>query len=62
LLRKIDGTLSEFRLNGVDMGNAVSLDISRAKKAFPLVAQKLASPRGPIDILVGMDYMDEAPR
>jgi hypothetical protein len=62
LLRKIDGTLSEFRPNGVDTGDAVSLDISRAQSAFPLVAQKLACPGGPIDILVGMDHMDEAPR
>jgi hypothetical protein len=60
LLRKIDGTLSELRLNGVDMGDAVSFDISRAKKAFPLVAQKLRSPGGPIYILIGIEQMEEA--
>ncbi len=62
MLRKIEGTLSEFRLNGVDTGDAVSPDISRAKKAFPLVVQKLRSPGGPIDILKGMEQMVEAPR
>jgi hypothetical protein len=58
-LRKIDGTLSEFKSYVVDkiMEDAISLDISRVKKAFPLVAQG-----GLIGILVGMDHLDESSR
>jgi hypothetical protein len=41
---------------------AVSLDISQAQKAFLLVAKKLENLGGPIDILIGMDHMDEALR
>ncbi len=40
--------------------HTVSLDSSGAKRAFPLGAQRLKSPRGLIDILVGIDHRDEA--
>jgi hypothetical protein len=42
--------------------DTISLDISRVKKAFPLVAQKLASLGELIGILVGMDHLDESSR
>jgi hypothetical protein len=43
LLRKSDGPVVEFRPYGVDIitENAVSLNISSAKKAFPAVAGDL---------------------
>ncbi len=43
-------------------GNATSLDLSKAKALFPAVASTLESPAGPIQLLIGMDHMEEAPR
>jgi hypothetical protein len=42
--------------------HTVSLDSSGAKRAFPLGAQRLESPRGLKDILMGIDHRDEALR
>jgi hypothetical protein len=41
---------------------SASTFISRAKKAFLAVAGDLDSSEGSIDLLIGMDHMDDAPR
>jgi hypothetical protein len=43
-------------------GNVASLNLSKAKALFPSVASTLESPAGPIQLLFGMDHMEEAPR
>ncbi len=43
-------------------GNAIGLNLSKAKSLFPSVASNLESPAGPIQLLIGMDHMEEAPR
>jgi hypothetical protein len=43
-------------------GNAASLNLSKAKALFHSVASTLESPAGPIQLLIGMDHMEEAPR
>ncbi len=43
-------------------GNATSLNLSKAKALFPSVVSTLESPAGPIQLLIGMDHMEEAPR
>jgi hypothetical protein len=43
-------------------GNATSLNLGKAKALFPSVASTLKSPAGPIQLLIGMDHMEEAPR
>jgi hypothetical protein len=43
-------------------GNATSLNLSKAKMLFPAVASNLESPVGPIQLLIGMDHMEEAPK
>ncbi len=60
LLRRRDGSIAEILPNGVDRitGNAVSLNLGKAKILFPSVADNLESPAGPIQLLVGMDHMD----
>ncbi len=64
LLRRRDGSIAEIMPYGVDKitGNATSLNLSKAKALFPSVASMLESPAGPIQLLVGMDHMEEAPR
>ncbi len=64
LLRRRDGSVAEILPYGVDRitGNATSLNLSKAKALFPAVASTLESPAGPIQLLIGMDHMEEAPR
>jgi hypothetical protein len=64
LLRRRDGSIAEILPYGVDRitGNAVSLNLSKAKSLFPSVASNLESPAGLIQLLVGMDHMEEAPK
>jgi hypothetical protein len=64
LLRRRDGSVAEILPYGVDRitGNAASLNLSKAKALFPSVASTLESPAGPIQLLIGMDHMEEAPR
>jgi hypothetical protein len=63
LLRRRDGSVAEIRPYGVDRitGNAVGLNLGKAKALFPLAASSLESPTGPIQLLIGMDHMEEAP-
>jgi hypothetical protein len=64
LLRRRDGSVAEILPYGVDRitGNAIGLNLSKAKSLFPSVASNLESPAGPIQLLIGMDHMEEAPR
>ncbi len=64
LLRRRDGSIAEIKPYGVDKitGNATSLNLSKAKALFPSAAHELESPAGPIQWLIGMDHMEEAPR
>jgi hypothetical protein len=64
LLRRRDGSVAEILPYGVDRitGNATSLNLSKAKSLFLSVADNLESPAGPIQLLVGMDHMEEAPK
>jgi hypothetical protein len=64
LLKRRDGSVAEILPNRVDRitGNATSLNLSKAKALFPSVASTLESPVGPIQLLIGMDHMEEAPR
>ncbi len=64
LLRRRDGSIAEILPYGVDRitGNAVSLNLSKAKTFFSSVADNLESPAGPIQLLVEMDHMEEAQR
>jgi hypothetical protein len=43
-------------------GDAVGMDLGKAKALFPAVARKLESPVGPIHMLIGMDHMKNAPK
>ncbi len=63
-MRRRDGSIAEILPYGVDKitGNATSLNLSKAKGLFPSVASTLKSPVGPIQLLIGMDHMEEAPR
>ncbi len=64
MLRHRYGSIAEILPYGVDRitGNATSLNLSKAKALFPAVASTLESPAGPIQLLIGMDHMEEAPR
>ncbi len=64
LLRRRDGSVAEILPYGVNRitGNAVSLNLSKAESLFPSVASNLESPAGPIQLLIGMDHMEEAPK
>ncbi len=64
LLRKIDGRLAEFTPYGVEKitGDAVRMNLEKAKALFPSAACKLESPNGPIHMLIGMDHMKDALR
>jgi hypothetical protein len=58
------GSVAEILPYGVDRitGNATSLNLNKDKALFPSVASTLESPAGPIQLLIGMDHMEEAPR
>jgi hypothetical protein len=64
LLRKTDGSPAEFTPYGVEKitGDAVKMDLEKAKTLFLSIACKLESPSGPIHMLIGMDHMKNAPR
>jgi hypothetical protein len=64
LLRKRDGGVAEFTPYGVGKitGDAVGIDLDKAKRLFPAVANSLESPDGPVHMLVGMDHIKDAPR
>ncbi len=64
LQRKRDGTVAEFMPYGVDKitGDAVDMNMDKAENTFPIAAQTLESPGGPIHLLVGMNHMKDAPR
>ncbi len=64
LLRRRDGSVAEILPYGVDRitGNAVSLNLGKAETLFPKAAGDLESPAGPIQLLIGMDHMEEAPK
>jgi hypothetical protein len=64
LLRKRDGGVAEFTPYGVEKitGDAVGIDLDKAKRLFPAVASNLESPDSPIHMLVGMDHMKNTPR
>jgi hypothetical protein len=64
LLRKRDGCVVEFNLYGVEKitGDAMSIDLGKAKSLFPAAAGSLKSPEGPVHMLVGMDHMKDAPK
>jgi hypothetical protein len=64
LLRRRDGSIAEITPYGVDKitGNATSLNLGKAKALFPSAASMLESPAGPIQLLIGMDHREEAPR
>jgi hypothetical protein len=64
LLRRRDGSVAEILPYRVDRitGNATSLNLSKDKALFPSVASTLESLAGPIQLLIGMDHMEEAPR
>jgi hypothetical protein len=58
------GTVVKFRPYGVDRitGDAVSLYLFRTKKTFPTVAGDIESQDGPIDLLFGMDHINDDPK
>jgi hypothetical protein len=64
LLRRRDGSIAEFTPYGVEKitGDAVRMNLDKAKALFPSAACKLESPEGPIHMLIGMDHMKDAPR
>jgi hypothetical protein len=64
LLRKRDGSIAEFTPYGVEwiMGDAIRMNLDKAKALFLSAACKLKSPEGPIHMLIGMDHMRDAPR
>ncbi len=64
LLRRRDGSIAEILPYGVDKitGNATSLNLSKAKALFPSEASTLKSLAGPIQLLIGMDHMEETPK
>jgi hypothetical protein len=64
LLKKRDGRVVEFTPYGIEKitGDAVSINLEKAKSLFPAVAGSLESPEGPVHMLVGMDHMRDAPK
>jgi hypothetical protein len=63
LLKKKDGGVAEFTPYGVEKitGDAMSIDLDKARSLFPAVAGRLESPDGPVHVLVSMDHMEDAP-
>ncbi len=64
LLKKIDSSVAEIMLYGVDKitGDAVRMDLSIAKSTFPAVFHDLESPGSPIHLLIGMVHMEDTPK
>jgi hypothetical protein len=64
LLRKRDGGVVEFTPYRVEKitGDAVSIDLDKARCLFPAVADRLVSPDGPIYMHIGVDHMKDSPR
>ncbi len=64
LLKRRDGSITEFNPYGVDRitGNAISMNLDKARALFPFAAHKLESPAGPVQMLIGMDHVEDAPR
>ncbi len=64
LLRKRDGSIAEFTPYGVERitGDAIRMNLDKAKALFPSAACMLESPEGPIHMLIGMDHMRDAPQ
>ncbi len=56
--------MAEFTPYGVEKitRDALGIDLDKAKRLFPAVANDLESPDGPVHMLVGMDHMKNAPR
>ncbi len=64
LLKKRDGRVVEFTPYGIEKitGDAVSINLEKAKSLFPAVAGSLESHEGPVHMLVGIDHMRDAPK
>jgi hypothetical protein len=64
LLRRRDGSIAESTPYGVDKitGDAISMNLDKARALFPFAACKLESPAGPVHMLFGMDHMEDAPQ
>jgi hypothetical protein len=64
LLKRRDGSIAEFTPYEVDKitGDAVSMNLDKARALFPFAACKLESPAGPVHMLIGMDHMENAPQ
>jgi hypothetical protein len=63
LLKRRDGSIAEFNPYGVDKitGNAISMNLDKARALFPFAARELESPAGPVQMLIRMDQMENAP-
>jgi hypothetical protein len=64
LLKKRDGKVAEFTLYGVERitGDAVGINLEKAKFLFPAATGRMESPEGSIHMLVSMDHMKDAPK
>jgi hypothetical protein len=60
----VQSIAAEFTPNVLDWitSDAISLDLSKAKEISPKISEWTESPRGPVDILAGIDLLCEAPR
>jgi hypothetical protein len=58
------GTVVKFRPYGVDRitGDAVSLYLFRTKKTFSTVVGDIESQDGPIDLLFGINHINDDPK
>jgi hypothetical protein len=56
--------VAKFTPYGVEkiIGEAVSINLEKARSLFPAIAGSLESPVGPFHMLVGMDHMRDAPK
>jgi hypothetical protein len=56
--------IAEFTPYGVDKitGDAISMNLDKARALFPPAARKLESPGGPVHMLIGMDHMEDVPQ
>jgi hypothetical protein len=43
-------------------GNATSMNLDKARALFPFAAHELESLAGPVQMLIGMDHMEDAPQ
>jgi hypothetical protein len=64
LLRRRNRSIAEFTPYVVDKitGNATSMNLDKARALFPFAARKLESPAGPVQMLIRMDRMEDAPQ